>query len=137
MLLTQLEPGDVLHRWKNGVWHLGIYMGNSLVLHNSPVVGERCSSVQEYAAGQQIWAWRPESADRAEILRRAWDIVRNPKPYDHLTRNCEHTVFEAVEGEAKSPTVKKLLWGLGITATLIACVAYRKEIAKALRSATK
>ena len=137
MFFNQLVAGDVLHRWKDGVWHLGIFMGDGTVLHNSPGEGERRTSLRIYAAGQQIWAWQPESAGRAEIMRRAWDIVRNPKPYDHLTRNCEHTVFEAVKGEAKSPTVRKVLVGLGITAALVLCVVYSKEIAKALRSVRK
>ena len=137
MLLNQLVAGDVLHRWKDGVWHLGIFMGDGTVLHNSPREGERRTPLEIYAAGRQIYAWQPESADRNEILQRAWDIIRNPKPYDHLTRNCEHTVFEAVKGKAESPTVRNLLWALAITTGLVLCVVYRKEIAKALRSAAK
>lgn len=137
MFLYQLIAGDVLHRWKNGVWHLGIYMGNGQVLHNSPGVGERTTTLEAFAAGHQIYAWQPESTDRAEIMCRAWDIIIDPKPYDHLTRNCEHTVFEALQGKAKSPTVQKFLWGIGISTALVACVAYRKEIVKTLRSTGK
>ena len=32
----ELKPGDVLRRWKTGVWHLGVYWGKDKILHNSP-----------------------------------------------------------------------------------------------------
>jgi hypothetical protein len=131
----QLVPGDVLLRWKEGVWHLGIYMGNGGVLHNSPGVGERVTSYADYADEKQVKAWQPDPAKRAEIMDRAWQIVRNPQEYKHLTRNCEHTVYEAVDGKAKSPTVNNVLWGVIAGALLFLGFRYRKEIAKALKSA--
>ena len=61
------------------------------------------------AAGQQVKALQPDSTKRAEIMQRAWQIVMKPQDYQHLTRNCEHTAYEAIEGKVKSPTVEVLL----------------------------
>lgn len=116
MFFYQLVAGDVLLRKKGEVWHFGIYMGNGTVLHNSPGVGERVSSYEEYADGQQVKAYQPDPTKRHEIMNRAWQIVRNPKAYDHLTRNCEHTMYEAIDGVAKSPTVRVLLATLALLA---------------------
>lgn len=134
MQYSQLVPGDVLLRWKEGVWHLGIYMGNGSVLHNSPGAGERATSYAEYADGKQVKAWQPDSTKRAEIMERAWQIIRNPRDYKHLTRNCEHTVYEAIEGKAKSPTVTAVLWVVGIGTAIYLTARYGKQIAKALKS---
>ena len=70
----------------------------------------------QYANGEQVKTHQPESSKRQEIMTRAWNIVRNPKAYDHLTRNCEHTAYEAIEGMAKSPTLRLLA---GMTALLV------------------
>ena len=134
MQYIQLIPGDLLLRWKEGAWHLGIFMGDGTVLHNSPGIGERVTSYAEYADGKQVKARQPGSVKRAEIMERAWQIVRNPQQYKHLTRNCEHTAYEAIEGKAKSPTVENLLWALAIGTLIFLGVRYRKEIAKALKS---
>jgi hypothetical protein len=134
MQYSQLIPGDVLLRWKEGVWHLGIYMGNGTVLHNSPGVGERVTSYAEYANGKQVKAWQPDSVKRAEIMQRAWQIIQNPQDYKHLTRNCEHTIYEAIEGKAKSPTITGILWVIGIGTAIYVTARYGKQIAKALKS---
>ena len=134
MLINQLIPGDILLRWKDPVWHMGIYMGDGQVLHNSPGLGEQVTPYNVYAAGQQVKASQPDSTKRAEIMQRAWEIMKNPQDYKHLTRNCEHTAYEVVEGKAKSPTVEKLAWIALITVTVGLVLVFRKEIAKALRS---
>lgn len=134
MQYSQLVEGDVLLRWKEGVWHLGIFIGNGSVLHNSPGVGERVTSYAEYAAGKQVKAWQPDATKRGQIMDRAWQIIRNPQDYKHFTRNCEHTVYEAVDGKAKSPTVDNLVWAALIGVTIFLGIRYHKEIAKALKS---
>lgn len=134
MQYSQLVPGDLLLRWKEGVWHLGIYMGDGTVLHNSPGVGERVTSYSEYASSQVVRALRPDSTKRNEIMKRAWQIVRNPLEYKHLTRNCEHTAYEVIDGKARSPTVENALWALAIGTLIFLGIRYRKEIARALKS---
>ncbi|MGH8371723.1 MAG: hypothetical protein ACRETO_03200, partial [Gammaproteobacteria bacterium] len=69
-----------------------------------------------------------------EIIKRAWQIIRNPQEYKHLTRNCEHTVYEAIEGKAKSPTVDNIVWGLAIGTAIFLGIRYRKAIVGALSS---
>ena len=122
MLFYQLIAGDVLLRKKGEVWHFGIYMGNGWVLHNSPEAGERITTYDEYAAGQQVKVHQPDSSGRQQIMQRAWQIVRNPKAYNHLTRNCEHTVYEAIEGIAKSPTVRTAVGIAAVIALLVLCL---------------
>lgn len=138
MNAQELVAGDVLFRWKKVVWHRGVYMGNGQVLHNAPGPndkGEHITTFADFAQGEEVRVVQPPMEHRAEILARAHQVVMNPQPYSHLWRNCEHTVYEVIEGEAKSPTVRGLV---GIAALLgLAWLGYRyrKEIAGALKSA--
>lgn len=102
-------------RQKSGVWHPGVYLGNGRVLHNSPAAGESISVFNTFAKGMPVHVLRPNPQSRAVIMQRARQIVVAPQPYSYLWRNCEHTVYEIVEGKPRSPTVEKLL---GLTAVV-------------------
>ena len=39
-------------------------------------------------------------------MERASGIIANPQAYSYVWRNCEHTVYEVLEGVARSPTVR-------------------------------
>lgn len=142
MFVSELIPGDVLRRWKDGVWHLGIYWGNGQVLHNipGPKGGEQLSTFAAFAAGKSVEAARPDEETRPVIMRRAHSILANPKPYSYLWRNCEHTVYEIVEGAPRSPTVRRLdeILGVAVVATVTALgLSFRHEIGRAARRVFK
>ena len=100
-----LGIGDLLMRPKfPGIEHKGVVVGHNLVCHNTPERGEHVSTVKEFAAGQPVRVQRT-GANPSDVLTRTNKVLANPKRYDAVHRNCEHTVLEIVCGVAKSPFV--------------------------------
>jgi cell wall-associated NlpC family hydrolase len=132
-MIEDLKPGDVLRRRKTGIWHLGVYLGTDKVLHNSPDFssGERLTPYGKFAAGREVYVAHSNPETRAEVIRRASGILAHPQAYSYIWRNCEHTVYEIVEGAPRSPTVRLMDQVLG--AAVVLCLAgllfsFRKEI---------
>jgi hypothetical protein len=97
--------GDILMRPKLPcLEHIGVAIGNGLVCHNTPERGEHVSTIQEFAAGQPVKV-QHTAANPLGVVSRANKILANPKKYDPVHRNCEHTTFEILHGVAKSPFV--------------------------------
>jgi len=107
-MVADLKPGDVLRRRKTGVWHLGVYLGRGKVLHNTPGIegGERLTPYKSFAMGRDVYVAHSNPETRAAVMRRASSILAHPQTYSYVWRNCEHTVYEVVEGRPRSPTVK-------------------------------
>jgi hypothetical protein len=132
-MIRGLKPGDVLRRRKSGVWHLGVYLGKGKVLHNSPDFqdGERLTSYKTFALGRDVYIAHSNSETRAEVMRRASGILAHPQAYSYIWRNCEHTVYEVMEGRPRSPTVRLMDQVLGAAVVLsLAGLAFslRKEL---------
>lgn len=104
-----LNVGDILSRPKFPFVHKGVYLGNGLVLHNSPARGEHVSGLEDFANNQPV-SVSPLSTDRRPA---AWRMVAatvaDPKPYDAFANNCEHTVTRVTEGRKYSAQ----LWWVG------------------------
>ena len=101
-----INIGDLLTRLKfPGVVHVGVVVGVNLVCHNTPERGEHISTLSEFAAGQTNVGVRRTNADPSSVISRANQLLANPKRYDPVNRNCEHTAFEIVYGAAKSRAV--------------------------------
>jgi hypothetical protein len=132
-MIRELKPGDVLRRWKTGVWHLGVYWGKGEVLHNSPdfKTGERLTSYERFALGREVYVAHSNPKTRTEVMRRASGILAHPHAYSYVWRNCEHTVYEIVEGQPRSPTVHLMdqVLGAAVVLSLAGLVfSFRKEI---------
>lgn len=132
-MIRELKPGDVLRRWKTGVWHLGVYWGKGEVLHNSPGLGggERLTSYKTFACGREVYVAHSNPKTRSEVMQRASGILAHPHAYSYVWRNCEHTVYEIVEGEPHSPTVRFMdeVLGAAVLLSLAGLVfSFRKEI---------
>jgi hypothetical protein len=99
-----LNIGDVLTRPKlqGLIEHCGVVVGRDTVLHNTPERGEHLTSVREFSANQPVQVKRT-NADPITIQSRSHKILGNPKHYDAVNRNCQHTVSEVLYGIAKSP----------------------------------
>jgi hypothetical protein len=96
-------PGDLLTRPKLGfILHLGVFIGSNQVFHNTPTKGEHVSTVEEFAAGQQIVV-QPTKASRSTVLSNAWRMMTKLNRYHLFNRNCEHTAYESIEGKPRSP----------------------------------
>ncbi len=141
-MIAGLKPGDVLRRWKTGVWHLGIYMGEGQVLHNAPGpgAGERLTSLDAFALGQEMQVARGNPQQRSDVMQRASAILAKPRSYSYVWRNCEHTAYEIMEGRPRSPTVRRTsgvvsLLVLAVTASL--AYAFRRGLARTARRLTR
>jgi len=97
--------GDFLTRPKLGfIEHVGIYLGSNTVVTNTPEKGEHRTTIEQFGAGQRIKV-QPMKADPVSVAANAHRILSNPKKYNILTRNCEHTAHDILNGIAKSPMV--------------------------------
>lgn len=84
--------------------HIGVFLGNNMVYHNTPERGEHVSTLREFSAGQPVKVQRT-GAEPSSVIARAKKALANPKEYDAARRNCQHTASEIVYGVAKSPFV--------------------------------
>jgi len=102
-----LQAGDVLWYQKNGfppVRHYALVVRQNMVLENIPGAGERLIWLNAFLEGREVFieqraGWNPQFEARLQA------ILRNPKKYDLLTRNCQGTVNEIILGRAISPQV--------------------------------
>ncbi|HSN17427.1 MAG TPA: lecithin retinol acyltransferase family protein [Gammaproteobacteria bacterium] len=132
-MVRDLKPGDVLRRRKTGVWHLGIFLDPDQILHNSPGTGagERVTSFNEFACGREVHVAHSNPETRAAVIQRASGILARPQTYSYVWRNCEHTVYEIVEGMPRSPTVKlmdRMLSAAVVLSLAGLAFSFRKEI---------
>lgn len=81
----------VVSRRKAGAFrHVGVLLPDGRVAHCSPGRGEHISSIEEFAAGEDINIERLVSElESAATTRRIAAAIRNPKMYDALSNNCE------------------------------------------------
>lgn len=119
-MLFQAGFGDVLRRPKFLFKHVGVHLGNGLVLHNSPSKGEHVSDVSEFSAGHKIEVIPTPPNMKAKIIGRVQDTLRHPRGYDAATNNCQHTATRITEGRAYSPALFVVgLVAVGILAMML------------------
>jgi hypothetical protein len=116
--MSQPRPGDIVSRRKGVVMHKGLVLADGRVLHNSPFTGETKVSMTEFAAGQRVYVEHQETHTRKRALSRA--EVSEPRRYDLLRNNCEHTVHRLTSGRAESPQLQSWLVGLGFAGAAFA-----------------
>ncbi|MGH7869227.1 MAG: hypothetical protein ACREP9_16730 [Candidatus Dormibacteraceae bacterium] len=107
--LLLLNPGDLLLRPKclGIVQHEGVVIGPNAVLHNTPDKGEHVTTVEDFADGKPVRVY-PTSAAPATIRARAQQLLYRPRPYDPLTRNCQHTASELIQGCSSSTWIQAI-----------------------------
>ena len=116
--MSQPRPGDIVSRRKGIVMHKGLVLADGRVLHNSPITGETKVSMTEFAAGQRVYVEHQETDIRRRALSRA--EASEPRTYDLLRNNCEHTVHRLTSGRAESPQLQSWLVGLGFAGAAFA-----------------
>jgi len=60
------------------------------------------STVHEFSDGEPI-ELRRTGASHLNVMARAQKVLANPKRYDPILRNCEHTANEVIHGRPRSP----------------------------------
>ena len=98
-----LEAGDVIKRRKGIFEHVGLFIGNNLVFHNTPEKGEHVSSFAEFSDGHEVTLLKTAGGKKNGVLERARNAINSPRPYNAFNNNCEHTVNRVFYGESKSP----------------------------------
>lgn len=117
--------GDLLIRPKffNLVPHEGVFVGRNTVFHNTPVRGEHLSTLEDFAAGQEITA-HPTGANQNQVLSRLRQALASPKRYNPFSRNCQHSASAVIKGAALSPLA--IIVGIVIVGLILwACLAKR------------
>ncbi len=101
---TTINIGDLLTRPKalGLLTHVGVVVGPNTVIHNVPSKGEHLATFQEFSAGKPTKVHHT-GANPLAVITRAQNSIGNPKKYDPVRRNCEHTATEVIRGDAKSP----------------------------------
>lgn len=94
--------------------HVSAYLGRGLVLQNHPVRGEEIVSLHKFSNGKKITMRSGAVRNKKLFLQRVNVIAANPKPYDVLNNNCEHTVHKAINGKPKSPQLSFAYFLIGI-----------------------
>lgn len=92
MNTEKIAIGDKLYRTKFCVEHVGTYIGNGWVLHNSPSFNVQVSRIDEFALGKDVKVIHSKltSDEQAKLLLKVGAILKTKEKYHVLSFNCEH-----------------------------------------------
>jgi hypothetical protein len=116
--MTRHLPGDIVSRRKGFVMHKGVVMRDGRILHNTPFRGEHICSEAEFRDGKRLHVSRVPLESRRRALHSA--DRHEPRGYNLLTNNCEHTAHRTVHGRAESPQLKSWAAGIAVGAVTFA-----------------
>jgi hypothetical protein len=113
---AKIAVGDLVIREKipGLINHVGV-MTNGTVFHNTPERGEHDTTLADFSQGRPIKVVRTK-VPASRVLENVTRLRRNPKKYDLLGRNCEHTATETLFGHPRSPLVNFVF---GLAAVLL------------------
>jgi len=121
-----IYPGDWIRRPGDIVpWHSGMYVGQDesgvdMVVHAMKGGFIELAEWADFAIGKQVELYKecPEERRAAAVEH---ILGLEGQPYDVFVRNCEQVVSEAIEGVARSPTLRGLA-GLTIAGVALAWI---------------
>lgn len=109
---NDLSIGDILYRRKGIVMHLGIYLGNALILHNTPKKGEHQVDFDTFANGKAVYAQATDMPP-SQVIDKAQQILASPADYQLFKRNCEHTANDLLKDNPNSAQLDEIMtWAL-------------------------
>lgn len=109
------EVGSTLSVRKDFYRHVGIYAGDGMVFHNHPSSGQQLVSIEQFAAGRRIKVKRAGIKDSVGFYQRLRQAQTQPRSYNLLRRNCEHTA-STLRGERAASPQLRLYSGLSVIA---------------------
>lgn len=85
------QPPTLVSRRKLVVLrHVGLLLPSGLVAHCTPTRGEHVSTIEEFAAGQDVRIDREVPPEQhAPTLQRVARAIAAPRTYNLVTNNCE------------------------------------------------
>lgn len=120
----ELKVADVLHRAKSLVNHFGIYIGDGLVLHNTPNMGCNIISLCDYADGKIVYVKRTIKQNEYLNIKlfnnRIKELLTKKEKYKLLSNNCESVVNYLISGVKESKQIKSVAVGLALFGFLAA-----------------
>ncbi len=104
MNTEKISIGDKLYRTKYCVEHVGTYIGNGWVLHNSPTFNVKVSKIEEFALGRDVKVIHSKltNAEQAKLLLEVGAILEIKAKYHVLSFNCEHLATKLALGKPHS-----------------------------------
>jgi len=107
-----LSIGDILYRRKGIVMHVGVYIGNALILHNTPKNGEHSVAFDTFANGKTVYAQTTNMLP-LQVLNNAQKILAEPQDYQLFKSNCEHTASRVLKSNPTSAQLDEIMaWAL-------------------------
>lgn len=116
-----LIAGDKISRPKMGgtVRHIGVYLGNNYVFHNTPEKGEHASSFAEFAAGQPVQLdKRDPNVNLVQLNWRVQERLQKQQTYHWSDYNCEDAANYVLTGKTGSEQLQGWVAAAGAIALL-------------------
>lgn len=102
-----VPAGVLITAPKGMVSHVGLSLGNGWVFHNNPEKGEHISSIADFAKGKPVSILGKLAAlEFMQALERIRQIMTNPKRYDAIAYNCEHSLNRVLGRKVSSPQLQ-------------------------------
>lgn len=98
-----MSPGDLVICQKGPFTHVGVVTAGGYILHNKPGLGEHVSTLADFSHGAPHKILHTPAHLRQIVVVNAARIAADPREYDALLNNCEHTVARAMGLQAHSP----------------------------------
>ena len=103
---SKLKVGDLLYRRKGIFDHVGVYMGNNQVFHNSPSGDTEVVSYHDYAECKAVSVVAIGHHNSPELIARLEVMLLADSRYHPAANNCEHIANELIHGRRYSPQLQ-------------------------------
>lgn len=109
---TELNLGDLLYRSKGFVEHVGVYAGESNVIHNSPDGDIQLSSLTAFADNKEIKVIAGKTMNNVHLKNRIDATLSDTARYKPFTHNCEQFANALLGHGEGSPQIRGAAFGM-------------------------
>lgn len=120
---TNIKLGFLLYRNKGFVEHVGVYLGQNQVLHNSPSGNIEIINLETYADGKAVKVIETGEHDHTILQQRLTQILTQGGPYHVIANNCEHIAHFLIFGRKSSPQIQAALVG----AVIVGLISWKTQ----------
>jgi hypothetical protein len=119
---TDLNIGDLLYRSKGIVQHVGVYLGNNSVIHNSPDGDIQEVSFEEFSEYKTVKVEKVGLTNISILIERLEYMRYSTAKYSMSNNNCEQFARKLLGMRASSPQVTAVMTG-AVVGTLVSVIA--------------